>query len=121
MRFLSDQDVYALTVRFLRDLAHDVVTAAEAGLTRASDQALLEQASTEGRILVTRDRDFGTLVFTMRIGSGVIYLRATARTLDAVHDELAAVLVHHTEDELRDAFVVVEPGRHRFRRLRRER
>ena len=26
MRFLLDQDVYALTARFLRDLGHDVVT-----------------------------------------------------------------------------------------------
>jgi len=27
VRFLLDQDVYALTARFLRDLGHDVVTA----------------------------------------------------------------------------------------------
>ena len=33
MRFLLDQDVYALTARFLRDLAHDLVTAAELGLS----------------------------------------------------------------------------------------
>jgi len=31
MRFLLDQDVYALTARFLSALEHDVVTAAEIG------------------------------------------------------------------------------------------
>jgi len=38
MKFLLDQDVYALTTRFLRGLGHDVVTAAELGLARASDE-----------------------------------------------------------------------------------
>ena len=32
MGFLLDQDVYALTARFLRELGHDIVTAAELGL-----------------------------------------------------------------------------------------
>jgi len=29
MRFLTDQDVYAITIRFLCSLGHDVVTAAQ--------------------------------------------------------------------------------------------
>ena len=41
MRFLLDQDVYALTARFLRELGHDIVTAAELGLSRAADTVLL--------------------------------------------------------------------------------
>ena len=34
-----------------------------------------------------------------------------------LHEELAHVLESYTEEALRYAFVVVEPGRHRFRRL----
>ena len=45
MRFLADQDVYRVTVEFLRHLGHSVVTASEAGLHRASDQDLLARAS----------------------------------------------------------------------------
>ena len=63
MRFLLDQDVYAVTDRFLRDLGHDVVTAAEIGLSQASDSELLRVSQENGQILVTRDRDFGGLVF----------------------------------------------------------
>ena len=37
MKLLADQDVYAATVAFLRDLGHDVDTAAERGLSRAAD------------------------------------------------------------------------------------
>jgi len=38
-------------------------------------------------------------------------------TQNVVHQELARVLKEHSEVELMSAFVVVEPGRHRFRRL----
>ena len=117
MRFLLDQDVYALTVRFLRDLGHDVLPAAEAGLSQSDDLELIRYASKEDRLLVTRDRDFGALVFSGVAIASVIYLRTTPRTLDSVHTELAKALEEHGEDELRRAFVVVEPGQHRFRRL----
>ena len=53
MKFLLDQDIYALTVRFLRDLGHEVVTAAELGLSRSVDADLLARAGQESRILVT--------------------------------------------------------------------
>ena len=117
MKFLVDQDVYALTARFLRDLRHDVITAAEIGLSRAADTVLLARASQEGRILVTRDKDFGGLVFVEHLGRGVILLRISPSTLRAVHEELKRVLGSHTEAELASAFVVVEPGQHRFRKL----
>ena len=93
------------------------MTASDVGLSRAADSELLAIAQGEGRILVTRDRDFGELVFLQHKGTGVIYLRVSPSTLHAGHQELTIVLASHAEDELRNAFVVVEPGRHRFRRL----
>lgn len=117
MKFLLDQDVYASTARFLTDLGHDVVLVAKIGLSRASDSDLLKAARDQGRIFVTRDRDFGGLVFVQDLGTGVIYLRILPSTQNAVHQELARVLSEHSEDELMLAFVVVEPGRHRFRKL----
>jgi predicted nuclease of predicted toxin-antitoxin system len=117
VRLLLDQDVFAVTARRLRGLGQDVVTAAEKGLSRASDTELLSAARAEQRILVTRDRDFGGLVFVHHLGAGVIYLRVSPGNLDAVHAELEKVLSSYREDELHKAFVVVEVGRHRFRRL----
>ena len=43
MRLLTDQDVYAVTVQFLRERGHDVVTAAERGMSEAADVELLAQ------------------------------------------------------------------------------
>ena len=55
MRFLLDQDVYAVTAGFLRSLGHDVVTAAQLGLSQASDVQLVTTAKQQDRLLVTRD------------------------------------------------------------------
>ena len=117
MRFLLDQDVYAVTARFLRSAGHDVVSAGEAGLSRAGDEELLWTAQKQRRIFVTRDRDFGNLVFVKVMGTGVIYLRILPSTVHAVHAELERVLGMYSEEELATAFVVVSPGRHRLRRL----
>lgn len=119
MRFLLDQDVYALTAAFLRTLGHDVLTVSALGLSKADDSVLLKRAQADGRILVTRDRDFGGLVFVAGAGPGILYLRVAPATLNAVHEELRTVLAEHSEVDLRGAFTVVEPGRHRFRPIGR--
>ncbi|HCF28161.1 MAG TPA: hypothetical protein DEV81_13390 [Cyanobacteria bacterium UBA11049] len=116
MRFLLDQDVYTLTVRFLVNAGHDVVLVAQISLSQASDEEILKTAHEQKRILVTRDRDYGNLVFVRAIGTGVIYLRVLPSTLNAVHNELARILQTYSEVELTGAFVVVEPDGHRFRK-----
>lgn len=85
MRFLLDQDVYASTIQFLASLGHDVMPVAKTGLARASDSELLKTAREQARILVSRDRDFGELVFLHDVGAGVIYLRMLPSTQNAIH------------------------------------
>ena len=48
---------------------------------------------------------------------GVLYLRMSPEMQSAVHDELERVLKSYGEKDLQKMFVVVEPGRHRVRRL----
>ena len=117
MRFLADQDVYAMTIGFLSGLGHEVVSAAQVGLAKAEDAELLRVAHEQARIFVTRDRDFGALVFVRGSGPGVIYLRILPSTQNAVHAELERVLTLYSEQELQASFVVIEPGRHRIRKL----
>ena len=117
MKFLADQDVYQSTVAFLQSLGHDVVTAAALGLSKAADVDLLRTAQNDDRLMVTRDRDYGGLVFVLGSGAGVIYLRMLPSTIKVVHEELAKVLASYAEAELKSSFVVVEPGRHRIRKI----
>ncbi len=120
MKLLLDQDVYAATARYLVALGHEVVSAADLGLSRASDEELLILAHAQGRIFITRDRDFGNLVFVRQLGAGVIYLRILPSTLNAVHAEMGRVLMQYSETELAHAFVVITPDGHRLRRLTHE-
>src|SRR4051812_27530348 len=120
MNFLADQDVYGLTVRLLTGLGHDVVPVARLGMAQADDAELLRVAHDQERIFVTRDRDFGALVFAQGKGPGVIYLRILPSTQEVVHAELERVLTLYSERELAASFVVIEPGRHRIRKLGRK-
>jgi predicted nuclease of predicted toxin-antitoxin system len=80
MKFLLDQDVYANTGRFLSRLGHDVIPISQLGLSQATDEKLLQIAREQERILVTRDRDYGNLVFVKGLGTGVLYLRMLPST-----------------------------------------
>ncbi|MCE7858792.1 MAG: hypothetical protein DYG86_03275 [Chloroflexi bacterium CFX2] len=118
MRFLLDQDIYALTERFLREQGHDVVTASELGMSRAKDEQLLILANEQNRIFITRDRDYGSLVFAKSVGSGVIYLRMLLPEINQVHIELLKVLSNYTEKELGQLFIVIESDGHRARKAK---
>ncbi len=117
MKFLLDQDVYFSTARFLRKIGHKVTTVSEIGGSQTPDIELLKIAKKEKYIFVTRDRDFGKLVFVKHLETGVIYIRTFPNTLTEVHEEIKVVLKSHSEKELRKTFIVVEPGRYRFRKL----
>ena len=116
MRFLLDQDVYAITTRFLIEAGHDVVLVAQMGLAQASDEEILRTAKEQNRVLITRDRDYGNLVFVRAIGCGVLYLRIRPSTVNSVHNELMRVTQLYTDRDLTQAFVVIEADGHRFRK-----
>jgi predicted nuclease of predicted toxin-antitoxin system len=112
VKLLADQDVYDVTIKWLRGKGHDVVTAKELGLERASDEELLRKAKERGRIMLTRDKGFGALVFLKpEKAPGVILVRGSPGTIEEVHRELSGSLKN-----TRRKFCVVEPGRHRIRR-----
>ena len=75
MRFLADESVERPVVIRLRDAGYDVSYVSEAH-PGAPDDIVLDQATRELRILLTNDKDFGTLAFLQRRASaGVVLLR----------------------------------------------
>ncbi|MBX7245207.1 MAG: DUF5615 family PIN-like protein [Candidatus Sumerlaeaceae bacterium] len=80
MRILADENTEAQIVDWLRKAGHDVLWAAEFS-PGASDEALLEKAAAESRIILTADLDFGELVFRRHLkGTGIVLLRLRAET-----------------------------------------
>ena len=118
MKFLADQDVYRVTIDFLKDQEHDVITARKISMHRASDQTLLRKGKELDRIVLTRDKDFGALVFLEgELSSGVILLRGEALNIDGMHRELKILLDENEEKRLHRSFCVVEPDKYRIRYL----
>jgi predicted nuclease of predicted toxin-antitoxin system len=118
MKILADQDVYRLTVEQLKQWGHDVITAKELGLHKSPDEELLKAGNKTRRLLITRDKDFGSLIFLRTQESvGVILLRMGPKTVEKVHSELHRLFQEQDEEILKKSFCVVESKRYRIRRL----
>jgi predicted nuclease of predicted toxin-antitoxin system len=71
------------------------------------------------RIFITRDKDFGNLVFFEKeLSNGVILLRGKPLETELIHKELKTIFKSHSEEELKRNFCVVESRRHRIRKLK---
>ena len=74
--FLTDENIHADIVTFLREQGHDVLDVKEAGLVGAGDLDLIRRARAEDRVVLTHDRDFGRLVaLAEEPFTGIVYLR----------------------------------------------
>ena len=62
MRLLIDENVSPIVGQALRAAGHDVIAAADL-CPGAPDDEVVALATTEGRILVSEDKDFGNLAF----------------------------------------------------------
>jgi len=80
MRYLTNENIPPSVVHLLRGAGHDVLSALESMAGR-SDVDVLAQATSENRVLVTFDKDFGELAFGSHLpaSSGVILFRMTQR------------------------------------------
>ncbi|MGI8909447.1 MAG: DUF5615 family PIN-like protein [Rubrobacteraceae bacterium] len=76
MRFLADENVPLPSVRLLSVAGHDIAAVAleSPGI---SDEAVLDRAFREGRILLTFDRDYGSLLYERgsQPPEGIVYFR----------------------------------------------
>lgn len=114
MKFLVDECVDAAVAARLRSDGHDVVAVAELAPGLADD-AVLELANADGRILVTADADFGELVFRQRhLTSGVLLARLAGLPSAQKVNAVAQVVVEHGS-EMAGAFTVLSPGLVRIR------
>ena len=114
MDFIVDESTGTAVVEYLRNVGHDVLAVAET-MPQADDSDILARAASEGRILVTNDKDFGELVFRSgQAHHGVVLLR--------LHDErpanrvrvMKAILEQHA-DRLAGHFTVATEGGARIR------
>jgi predicted nuclease of predicted toxin-antitoxin system len=115
VKFVADESCAGPVIRALRQAGHDLIAIAETAGS-SSDEAVMEKARTEGRVLITEDRDFGELIYARgRPTEGVLFVKFHSRLR---HAKNAAVVeaVAKLGERLRGAFTVIEPGRVRLAR-----
>ena len=87
-------------------------------IPRATDARVIELAATEDRILLTEDKDFGQLVYaSAETSPGVVLMRFPARARQSLSAAMLE-LIRRRGERLREAFVVLQPGRVRIGRPR---
>ena len=76
LKFLTDENISPRVVAFLRERGDDVLDVKEHGWQGKSDVFLLRKAWKAQRVILTHDRDFGTLAIDQHEPCyGVLYLR----------------------------------------------
>ena len=109
MRFLADESCDFAVVVALRAAGHDVTLVRER-CPGAEDLVVAAVASSENRILLTEDKDFGLLAQAVSgVRVGVILIRFPTRAR-AQLGESAVAAVERLGGQLEGAFVVLEPG-----------
>jgi predicted nuclease of predicted toxin-antitoxin system len=111
MRFLFDQSADFRLIDHLRNLGHDVTAVSRNYPPGLSDEAVLDLARKEQRILVVADRDFGELIFNQGLAhAGVLFFRLPGAQVQKKIEHLDQALENHADDLAAGEFVVVAPG-----------
>jgi predicted nuclease of predicted toxin-antitoxin system len=117
MKFLFDQSADFRLIHHLRNLGHDVTAVSRNYPPGLSDEAVLELARQEQRILVVADRDFGELIFHQGLAhAGVLFFRLPGAQLHSKIEHLDRALQEHADQLAAGEFVVVAPSNIRVAR-----
>lgn len=113
-KLLLDENIGVLTAAFLRLHHFDVLSIIEEK-PGASDEIVLQLASKANRILITLDKDFGSLVYQhSQKHVGVIFLRLKDESADKLNNVLLNILETYS-DQISQTFITVTDDSVRIR------
>jgi len=119
MKFLIDNALSPLVAQGLRDAGYDSVHVRDYGIQSAEDEMIFLRAAQEGRVLVSADTDFGTLLSLRREvrPSIILFRKSSQRQPEAQHKLLIKNLPAIQSDLEKGCIAVIEESRLRIRSL----
>jgi predicted nuclease of predicted toxin-antitoxin system len=119
MRFLVDNALSPALAALLTEAGHDAVHVRALNLQHAQDIEIFERAAADGRVVVSADTDFGTLLATRsaRKPSVIQFRGPGSRRPDGLARTLLSNLPQLPEALENGSIVTVEPSRIRVRAL----
>jgi len=117
MQFLANENFPRASIYRLRAMGHDVVSVLECA-PGANDRQVLVKATSEKRVILTFDRDYGEMVYRLKLPapSGIVYFHFNPITPEEPADQLIELLTAGNVS-LSGMFSVIERGRLRQRPL----
>jgi predicted nuclease of predicted toxin-antitoxin system len=119
MKFLIDNALSPLIAQELQKIGYDATHVRQYNMQAAPDTEIFELASSEGRIIVSADTDFGTLLALRqeRFPSVVLFRRGTSRIPQQQVKMLLTNLLAIKEALEQGSLVVFDKNRIRIRAL----
>jgi predicted nuclease of predicted toxin-antitoxin system len=117
MKFLLDADMPRSSSKVLKSLGFEVEDVRDIGLGSAKDKDIIEYASKNGKIIITRDTDFGEVLRYPKHPGAIIFRLPYTFTAKAINERLKGFLISLTMEELRNAIIIVELERCRRRAI----
>jgi predicted nuclease of predicted toxin-antitoxin system len=119
LKFLVDNALSPTVADKLREAGHEALHVRERGMQASTDEEIFELSSSEDRVLVSADTDFGTLLALRRSArpSVIIFRRTSGRRPEAQAKLLLDRLPDIREALDQGSMVVIEETRLRIRRL----
>lgn len=112
MKFKLDENFGPAIKALVAAAGHDCLTVVDEGLGGAVDQQVLDAATSEGRVLLTMDHDFGNvLVYPPALAQGLVII-SPGRSSPALLQQLVRDFLRAAEGvSLTGELWIVEPGR----------
>ena len=116
-KFLLDADMPRSSAAVISALGFDLKDVRDLGMRYAADREIIEYAQENGRVVVTRDLDFGGVLQYPNHPGAIILRLPSEYTAKEINDILREFLSSVEEQILKEAIIIVEIGRYRRRPL----